>query len=308
MNTKQEDKKYLGLPRLLAVSGFTLALSLLLIILLHGFETPQIVEVAGRINVLPKSLWLVIGEHVATALFILGAWHTIDQLVVKQEFKKEIVDYIDKVRTDLVASDTAQTTLIEGALNDMKRCIAVASHDNALGLVQSHHDANNFGYHVMIRDSHNLIAVLADGYSWIGRHAEAFSERFADSEKKTTFIFVHPDSDLIEALSRKVGMQPELYRQRIFATIKLLHELNEGRNHLEIFGHSLLSCHSVYIADKRAIFSPYFLSTQRRSPPVFELNDSGGQSFFRKLYQDIEVLKRESSPITHPSPEHSINE
>lgn len=292
----EKHKKYFGVSRMLAVSGFAVAASLALIIVIHQFDVPQIVrDTEGRLSVEPKSLWIVIFEHLATALFILGAWHTIEQLVVKREFKEELVT----LGTDLEESVDEQLSSIKENLNEIKVNIAVARHDSIIGLAQSYYDPDNFGFQAMIRDTRDLTAVLSDGHSWIGRHAEAFRDRFYDSDKKTTFIFIHPESNLIPVLSQKINMQPDLYRQRIHGAIDELYRLNEGRNHLEIFGHSLINCHSVYIADKRAIFSPYFLSTHRRSPPIFEFKDTGGRSFFQKLSKDVELLKRESKPIEY---------
>jgi hypothetical protein len=294
----EKHRKFLGVPQMLAVSGFALAASVALIYFIHANEITALVKASdGTLTMQAKSIWFVILEHLATALFILGAWHTIDQLIVKKEFKTEIVELMDDVKADLEKHGVVQTARVETRLEGLEQSVKLAKHDTTLGLSETYHNADAFPFSAMIRDTHSLTAVLADGYSWVGRNSEAFMERFADPEKKTTIILVHPDSDIIPVLSRKVGMQPELYRQRIYSTIRELIKLNAGRSKLKILGHSLINCHSVFIADRREVFSPYFMSTERRSPPIFALKDTGNSSFFGKLSQDVAVLERECSPI-----------
>jgi hypothetical protein len=282
----RNHKTFLGLPHFLAVSGFALAISIGLIYFLHSTETT------------PKSIWHVIGEHFATAFAVLGVWHVIDQLVIKREFRSEIVAAMEHLST--TATKTAETHLhqLERHIDSLEQSLRVAKHDPVLGLSETFHDVENFSYSQMIRESQNIIAVLGDGYSWVGRHAEALADRFADATKKTTIILVHPESELTAVLARKVGMQKEHFRHKIYSTVRQLKKLNTGKDNVKIWGHTLINSHSVFIADNKAVFSPYFLSTQRRMPPIFVLRDTGQSSFFSKLKQDVNYLEKECSPIS----------
>ncbi|MCG2583165.1 hypothetical protein [Massilia sp. TS11] len=295
----EKHRNFLGTRTMLAVSGFALAASVSIIYGIHVLEPVQFVKAAdGTMHLAPKSPWVAIFEHFATALFILGVWHIIDQLIVKREFKNEIVGIVEDIKGELSVGAKARLTHVDQRLDALDQSIKLAKHDTALGLVETYHDADGFGYAAIIRDSQCLVAVLADGYSWVSRNADALRERFENAEKTTTIILVHPESELIPVLSRKVGMQADLYRQRIFSTIRELQKLNGGRSLLRILGHSLINCHSVYIADRRAVFSPYFLSSHRRSPPIFVVKDAGKRSFFGKLSEDVAILEKECSLIS----------
>lgn len=307
----KEKKKYLGGPYVLIIAGFAIAASLAIIIYLHGLETQIIGEIKdGKLMIPIKPIWPVILEHLATAIFILGVWHTFDHLLIRREFNKEIRNEIEDLGESLKQqSATSETNLasafdvsrkgLETRLDEAKSYFSTAKHDAQFGLVSTFHEANHFGFSSMIEESHSLTAVMADGYSWFGRHNEAFLERFKHQKRITTFIFVHPESDLIPVISRKIGMTPGLYKERIYATVREIRKI-AGTAEVTILGHSLINCHSVYLADKEAVYSPYFLSSQRRIPPVIVMKDAGAGSFFQKLTYDIGFLEKEALPIILP--------
>lgn len=302
-------KKLMGVPFVVIVALAALVASLLLIIFLHSQEPSPVVSITNGQVVLPtKSIWLVIGEHIATALFILGVWHTIDYVMIRKEFNSEIIEHFEESKTDLVRRiDEMNTNAVErfgearrdlsGSVEGLKRHFATAKHDELFGLVSTHHDTNQYDLSPILRRSKDFIAVMADGYSWTSRHVEAFRDRFKNPELRTTVILVHPDSDQIQVISRKIGMSPEMYRQRIHSTIRQLRSLAGTHKHLRILGHSLISCHSLYIADQEAILSPYFLSTQRRIPPILVVRDAGEGSYYQKIVTDIDFLIKESLDI-----------
>jgi hypothetical protein len=305
-------KKFLGVPFVVIVALGSLVLSLALIILLHGQESSHVSEIVdGKLTIPAKSIWVVIGEHIATALFILGIWHAIDYLFIRKEFNREVIENFQQSQQDLVRRiddinsqavarfSEARTDLAKNS-KDLKVHFSTAKHDALFGLVSTHHDANQYDLSLTVRSSENFVGVMADGYSWINRHIEAFRQRFRDPNCKTTIILVHPDSDQIQVISRKIGMSPEMYRQRINAAIHQLRTVSGDHNNLRILGHSLISCHSLYVADREIILSPYFMSTQRRIPPVFVVKDAGEGSYFQKLSSDIEYLIKESLEITLP--------
>ncbi|MBB5206862.1 hypothetical protein [Chiayiivirga flava] len=294
--TLEKHKKFNGLTAMIAIAGFSMAGSLALILVVHELDAPAL-DQAGNIVQSARSIWSVILEHIATALAILSIWHVVDQIVVRRELKQELFDFSKELKTnaETLADDKAKD--INSRLDTLEQAVTLARHDAALGLSETFHDVDIFSFREVIKSTHSLTAVLADGHSWVAKYSEELSERFSDHSKKTTFILAHPDSDLIPVLSRKIGMTPELCRQRIYLTVRALTKLKESNSAVKIRGHSLINCHSVYIADKRAIFSPYFLSTTRRQPPIFVFKDTGGNSFANKLAKDVDVLERESSPI-----------
>lgn len=308
---KKEKKKYRGIPYVLIIAGFAIAISLGIIIFLHGIETQTIGEIKdGKLTLAIKPIWPVILEHLATAIFILGVWHTFDHLLIRREFNIEIRNEIEELRDSLKEQDMLTEAKLTDAfeisrkgleerLDEAKSYFATAKHDAQFGLVSTFHEANHFGFSSMITESHSLTAVMADGYSWLGRHNEAFLERFKHQKRSTTFILVHPESDLIPVISRKIGMSPALYKERIYATVREIRKI-AGTADVTILGHSLINCHAIYLADKEVVYSPYFLSSQRRIPPVIALKDAGASSFFQKLTSDISFLEKEALPIVLP--------
>lgn len=304
-----EKRKFLGVPYVFIVAGFALAASLAIIVYLHSIDSTVVVNLKdGKIAFPQRSIWVVILEHVATATFILAVWQTLDYVLIRREFNVEIIEHFEALKTEVLSQtsefkatltrdlDAAQSQWTS-RLEEAKSHFATAKHDSTFGLVSTYHEASQFGFSSMIERSHRLTAVMADGYSWFSRHTEAFIERFGDPDKQTTFIFVHPNSDLIDVVSRKIGMSPILYRERIYSTIREIRKLAGKNARVTILGHSLINCHAVYIADGEIVFSPYFLSSQRRIPPVMVLRDAGAGSFFQKLSSDISFLQKESIPI-----------
>jgi uncharacterized membrane protein len=311
-----QEPRFLGIPFVVIVALGSLVLSLLLIIALHSQESTQAATITNGQVILPtKSIWIVIGEHIATALFILGIWHAIDYIFIRREFNKEIKTYFNEFKielTNLVSEmNTSIINICTGIRADInkntqeiKANLIIAKRDYAFGLVATYSDVNNFDISTLIKNSTSFTAVMSDGHSWTTRHAEALRQRFRNKKHNTTFIFAHPESDQIPIISRKIGINPESYPQRIYSTIKQLKSLNHQNVELEILGHFLISPYSLFIADEVIVISPYYISSQRGTPPVIVIKNVGEESYFQKIVADIEFLKNESAKITTP-PENS---
>lgn len=284
----EKNKRLLGIPYIVIVALSSLVLSLVIIIVLHQ-DVPEVAAniVKNQVIIPPKSIWFVIGEHIATALFILGIWHSIDQLVIRKEFNSEIIEQLNTVKEDLNRS-----------VEQINLQITTAKHDELFGLIETHHDAYQYDLSESIRTSKRFIAIMADGQAWLNRHIDAFRARFLNADLQTTIILIHPDSDQTHVISRKSGMTPELYKQKIYLTIQQLQQAAAGKNqHLRMLGHSLISCHALYITDNLIAFTPYFMSTSRRNPPILLLKNSGENCFYQKLVSDVADLEKESLEI-----------
>lgn len=324
---KTHQKKYFGVSYIVIVALGSIALSLGMIIFLYNFEPKHTIELVNGKALLPtKSIWLIIGEHIATALFILGIWHALDQLLIKREFneevinefndanellKSQIVSIINELKSQII-NDNQQiseklkmdfkelSTYYREHLEHLGSLIVTAKHDAATGLVSVHHDSNSYNYSNMIETANSLTAVLADGFYWTAQHVDAFINRFQDQAKKTKFILAHPQAEIIEVIARKAGMKPDIYRERIYGTIRHISQLSAGKVDVKFIGHTLITSHSLFIADREIIYSPYFMSTQRRTPPVFVFKDAGSGSFYQKLVHDINYLEKECAEIKIP--------
>lgn len=309
---RSNKKRFLGVPYIAIIALGSLTLSLAMILTLHYMEPSKTAEIVnGKIVFPSRSIWHIILEHVATGLFILGVWHTADQLLIKKEFNEEIVSHFEEANSNILQqikeSNEDSTNRFNSAqkmwserMESIREHFTTARHDTLFGLVSTHHEANQFGYSSMIEESNQLTCVMADGYGWCTNHSESLLKRFESTEKRTTFILVHPQSEMIVVIARKVGMQPNLYRERIYQTIRLLRKLTGNNDKIVILGHSLITCHAAYLADRTAVFAPYFMSTQRRVPPVITVKDAGTGSFYQKLHNDINFLKTECIPINLP--------
>jgi hypothetical protein len=310
VSASRNDKKILGVSLVLIVALASLVLSLLLILLLHNFDASiagTLVE--GKIKLPAKPISFIIGEHIATALFILGVWHSIEWLFLRREFNSEVISElvatknsiiseieINNQRISLLLHDLQGT--VDESLTELERQIATANHDQLFGLIGTDGNANTYEMADEIRSSQNLTAVMADGQAWVSRHMDAFRQRLQVPHMTTTVILVHPESDQLDVISRKNGMSRELYKQRILWTVGQLKNIASREHNLIVRGHSLVSCHAVFITDSKVIFTPYFLSTQRRASPVLIVQDSGEEDcFYRRMKDDVKFLEKESVAI-----------
>jgi len=264
-------REYFGVPLILVFAGFTIVASLALILFLHAYEAQHVAKGAvGGVAYVPRSVLGVIVEHLATALFVVGAWHAFEQLVVRRQFKKEILDYIDTA--------AGSRSFSHHGLSEV-------------------HAPREFAFETMIRNATSLVAVLGSGHRWVHNYASELEERFSDARKHTTFILMHPASELVPAVANKLDVRPDMYRQQILATVRKLETLNNGQPRLAVFGHTFINCHSVFIADERAVFSPYFLASSNQQSPVFVFANSGAEPHFHRLSRDVDQLMRKAVAI-----------
>lgn len=244
----------------------------LLSISLVGMLTLEILKHNYNIK---EDIFLAIAEHICTATFIAGVWHGIHEFFVKRNFIR-------------IMDENTESILKE---------ISTAKRDRKLGLIDTYHDVDAYHFTDLVAHPTELTIVLNDGYHWLSDHIQTFRKRFADPTKKTTFVFVHPDSELVSVISRKIGWQPEEYRKKIINTIKVLTRERKADTHLNILGHFSIGYHSAFLADSKLVVTPYFFSKKKQNPPVFIFNDTERDCFVSKVKDDLEQLIIEATDI-----------
>jgi|GEM_PF-5815094 len=220
-----------------------------------------------------RSLWIVIPEHIATALIIFSLWHVVEKYFTGKIRKEEIVDYID---TAIGANSLVQHGLF--SIHPARS----SEHDEAA--------------RKEIRESTAITVVLGSGKKWLDHFEDAMEDRFNDgtTTKTTTIIFVHPKSKLIPVAAEGLDKERARYEEQIYASATKLRTLAIGSGQeLIIVGHNLINFHSVLIADNRAILSTFCLSKKKSPrPPVFVFDGNNSGSHFHSLKRDVEELKR----------------
>ena len=77
-----------------------------------------------------------------------------------------------------------------------------------------------------LAEQKELVVFLKEGYSFWGANAELITRRFADPDKKTTVIIVHPESKLLDAVG---AMDPakESQRSDCLETVRILQMIRD---------------------------------------------------------------------------------
>lgn len=230
-------------------------------------------------------------EHVATALFIAGVWHCLHEFFVKREFIK----------------------IHDRGIERVLDAVATARQDAAIGLISTCNDVKEFSYLPFIDHPAPLTVVLNDGGHWVSDHIDALRKRLSDPLRRTKFLLIHPESSFIEPLCSKIGWEPDEYRNKILKTVRELRSLGRTHGNIEILGHRTIVYQSLFFSHSDIVMTPYFLSSEKQTPPVLVFRDDGQDSFGAKLKRDIAALEKQSVDIsTYSQPlsssyyEHSI--
>ena len=176
--------------------------------------------------------------------------------------------------------------------------IKLAQGEEEIGLVEVLEDSNDFDYTPILLESNNLTILLNDGRTWISTHSEDLRHRFGDEEKNTTFILLHPDSDMLEIMARKVDSTVDNLRAKIAESIKMLNDLSCSNTKLEILGHYLFNPQSIFLGDSVAVVTMYFTARGRRTVPLMKFLDVGPHAYLRKIREDLHDLKNDTVDIS----------
>ncbi len=172
----------------------------------------------------------------------------------------------------------------------------------AVGLTDIVGDFNNFNLGPIIAEARQLTVVLNDGRTWVSIYQNALRQRLKDSTKQTTLLLCHPDSAMLSVLARKGSIDVDGLRNRLFDTIAHFDQiLQQSAGRVEILGHHLFNPCSLVLTESLAVLTPYMFSRGLKTVPVLVFNDTGENSFYRHLVDDIERLRIDAEPIVSPA-------
>ena len=238
---------------------------------------------------LQVGFWQALFGQLSTALLISGVWAGFYELSIRGEFIR-----INDENRDLLFKN-----------------LSLARVEQTLGLSSVADDTYTYDFGPLLENSRDLQIVLNDGRTWISRHSEVFRQRLADKTKTTTVFVLHPDSEMLGVLARKVGTTSEKLKEKIAETVQMLRDLRKQDSQLKIYGHQLYNPHSTFVGDNIAVVTLYMTARGRTNVPAFTFKDTGDKSFVRKLKSDLQDLLNDSAEISAyavtkvtPTPEH----
>lgn len=230
---------------------------------------------------LHEGFWASIFRELSTALLVGGIWAGAYEYLMRRDF----------------------TVMHDANINRVISKIETSQNERALGLAEAMSTCDRYEYSSLILESNTLTIVLNDGRTWASWNNTHLKKRFADAEKETTVILLHPESQLLPVMAHKLGMDVNSVQMKIAETVSLLNTLKTPSTKLKILGHNLLNPHSAYLADNYLVMTPYFFSRARSIPPLFKFQDIGGECYFRRSVEDIRALEldcRDLSGYTLP--------
>ncbi len=236
----------------LAIATFTI-LSLLLLILSILIE---------------DVFWSTVFNQLSTILLISGIWAIIYEMFLRTDFIRITDENTEKIINYVRVSD------------EMEK----------LGLLEIREDSLTFDYKPMFLESKELDIVINHGRTWVSRNSFILRKRFQDPTKKTRIFMLHPDSPMIEVISRKEGLPVSGVKDKISDAIRMLNEIRTETTQLEIYGHFLFNPFSILLADEYAVSTGYYFALGRRTVPLYKFGPIEGDCFFKVIKEDIEAL------------------
>ena len=169
---------------------------------------------------------------------------------------------------------------------------------DSMGLTDIYPDCTNIDFDSLLVNSQKLIILVNDGRTWASVQRDRLRKRFNDPQKETTFFIIHPDSIMIDVLSRKGSIEKDILKQRIIETLQLLNEISVENTKLEILGHHLFNPHSMIVSEDTAILIPYFVSRGGRTVPAMKyVNIDDDECYYKRLFDDLEKLRMDSQSL-----------
>lgn len=183
---------------------------------------------------------------------------------------------------------------VRGAIVD---AVSLSRGASNVGICEIVADSGLYDYDALFAQSQRLVIALNDGRTWLSVHRDRLRRRVQDTSKETTIFLIDPNSEMVGVLARKGSTTKNAIQARIAESVQLLSELVVPGAQLEVLGHSLFNPHAAVVGDNRALLTPYFASRGGRTVPVFCFEDSGPQSFFRQLRDDLEALRTDAREL-----------
>lgn len=207
-----------------------------------------------------EGFWASLFSQLSTALLVGGLWTGIYELSMRRDFLR-----INDENRDILFS---------------KLCLQEGQ--EKMGLAEVYEKSSDYDYNFQLESCQNLTVLLNDGRTWVSNHSESLQRRFKDTNKQTTIFLLHPDSDMLDILARKVGSTKAKLKEKIFETVGMLNHLmgkNNNNGSITIYGHHLYNPHSVFRCDSTVILTPYFAARSRSIVPLFIFKDIGSSCY-----------------------------
>lgn len=265
---------------------FLIVLLVGLFLLLNSYNIPKAED----------SFRKLLFEHLATAMIVASLTGILYEYFLRLEFLKSTAE-----QTDILLRSIKR--LGEEAI---QRASKITEHfaghieQRELGLSHCFKEVDRFDFADIIEESADLTIVLNDGRTWVSSYFQRFKNRFADINKKTTFILMHPESSAIKLHANKVGGDAISIQMKIAETIREIDKAkaNNVNANVNILGHNLYNTLSIFLADNNAIVTPYFVSKVRQTPPILVFYQAGPACFYSKLKADVSALLSDSIDIS----------
>lgn len=250
-----------------------------------------------------QSLWKLLMEQLSTA-FIIGSFTGI------------LYEYF--MRKEFISSTQEQTKILHEGICKLseeakQRAEKITDYfsghveQKEIGLTHCYKEVDRFDFAGIIEEAPELIVVLNDGRTWVGNYFQRFQNRFSDQNKKTTFVLLHPESDALKLQAFKVGGDAMSIKMKISETIREIKKANKNNNNnVFILGHKFYSTLSVFVTDRVAIVTPYFVSKVRQTPPVFVFERTSQDCFYNKLRTDVGSLICDAEDIKDYQYQHLL--
>jgi hypothetical protein len=255
-------------------------------------------------------------EHLATALLAGACVSGLYEYFLRKEFLDTtstqtgvLRHAITEFAGDLRRHSTNQHKEISEALAEFSReegqradrlieFFSANKEQIEIGISHCFLEVDRFDFTETFEESEKLTVILNDGRGLVSNYYQRFVNRFQRESSQTTVILMHPNSPAVDLHAAKVGTTPEGLRIKIAETIQLLKRANIRGRHLRILGHDMYNTMSVFLTEKEAIVTPYFLSKVRRTPPVLSFVGNGRESFYHKLKEDADALSLDCTDIS----------
>lgn len=228
------------------------------------------------IAAIEHEFWNTFINSISTALVVTGVWNGINQYVLRKDFVNLHNHHTNRIIQSINLSETAKD----------------------VGITNIYPTADQYDYKPIIKESERLTILLNDGRTWLNWNSESMQERFMDSKKETTFIFLHPESEFLEVMAHKVHSTVDILKSKLNESLHMLKDIKKANTNLKVYGHKFFNCHSIFMNEDIGIVTPYTISRARKVPVVFEyLENTNPNCYYLKIKDDIKVLLQDCEEL-----------
>jgi len=143
----------------------------------------------------------------------------------------------------------------------------------------------------------NITIVMNDGRTWFSQRNGKLAKRFSNKKFKTNVILIHPESDCLVSLGRKVGSTSEKLKEKILETHELLKDLSSQNNNLIVYGHKLPTTQSIFLCENYAFSVPYPIASKMEQIPMYKYRKNVDEGVYKGIEADVSALIKQSEEI-----------